>query len=236
MKRILTVLAAATAAFCAFVLPFGLAPAAADTGEISANNEAILSGEDFDGIATSQPERNDGAEDSLQSDSEEDEGGGMIPETAASEWFKEKVVPYILEYGAAALGVLSGLLFVLGKLKKSIANLVGAYQALKKSNTDNETTRTEVETLKTDVGAWTAKQEAKLEEYFAKQEELMEKRFDEIALKVTDKLDDIDETAHKILDVEEIAYEDNPVLVSKGTSKKISEVIHNGEKKNASDV
>lgn len=211
-KKLLIILGVAIASFFAVAYSLGWFSAVADTGEISPKESVVALN-----YVTAYAE----------------DGGvldGIIPETEASIWFEEKIMPYILEYGAAALGVLSGLLFVLGKLKKSIAGLVGAHNALKTANENNDNTKKEVQTLKTDSAAWQERQEAKMEEYFARQKKMMEERFDAIAEKVTDKLDDIGETAHKILDVEEIAYEDNPVMVSKGTSKKIAEVIHNGEK------
>lgn len=174
--------------------------------------------------------------------SESVEKENIVPETEWSVLFKEKVLPHVLEYGAAALGVLTAVLVSLKRLRITISELVGAYKALKKSNEDNEKTKTDVTSLMDSVQEW-QKNQAELQRafmeqqavdmqaHFEKHEKIMEDRFKEIALTVVDKIEDAVETAHKILDVEEIAFEENPALVSNGTAKKISEVIHNGEEK-----
>ena len=46
------------------------------------------------------------------------------------------------------------------------------------------------------------------------------------------KVDDIDDVAHKLLDVEKLAYGNNAHLVSNGTAKRIAEVIGNGKTNN----
>lgn len=249
IKKLLIVFGVAIASFFAFAYSFGWFSVSADMGEILANNEAILE-ETVEGDSSALSQEDETADNSFvgsltsstQKESEDDILNGIIPETEASKWFKEKIVPYIVEYGAALLGALSGLVLVLSKLKKSIANLVGAYNALKQANEDSEKTKNAVSAQDANIKEWqTAQNEemrawmhAESEERKKWQEEqktLMIEGYQQITEAVTDKLDDIGETAHKILDVEEIAYEDNPVLVSKGTTKKIKGVIHNVEKK-----
>lgn len=171
------------------------------------------------------------AETTTPATSEEILEEGIVPETEASVWFKEKIMPYILKYGMVFLGTASALIAFLRKHKKALAELIGAYNALKKSNEDNEQTKAEVDLTQTRMLEWQKRQEERMQEYFDKQDERMLQRFDEIASKVTNRIEDACETAHKLLEVEELAYEDNPALVSQGTAKKIAEVIHNGEEK-----
>jgi hypothetical protein len=47
---------------------------------------------------------------------------------------------------------------------------------------------------------------------------------------VADKVSDTNVTVHKILQAEELAFEENPVLVQNGTAKKIAEVLHHEQK------
>ena len=223
MKKIFVLIA--TLVFSIFLFPFGFTPAIAEESTETHAESVKVVETDIPSVSPTEEEN--------------DKNDGVIPETEESKWFDEKVMPYILEYGTAALGVLTGLVLVLRKLKKTIGDLIGAYKALKKSNEDNETTKENVSALGTSIKEWQQEQTENLQEWQDKQEESlrkwaaeqvtnMENGFKQIAAAVTDKLSDTCDTVHKILNVEEIAYEENPVLVSRGTAKKIAEVIHNG--------
>ncbi len=237
VKKIL-ILTAILAVCFAFVPFFGGFVAKAETDENSGGFETV------DGEAVGMTEIPSTATPSVgEADSSLEEGAfetDVIPETEESVWFKEKILPYIVEYGAAALGVFTAVLLSLKKLRVTIADLVGAYNALKKSNKDNESLSEGVNTFKADVREWQEEtlsaqrefmtaQRTEMQAFMTAQKEAMEKGFQQIASTVVDKLDDTCKTAHKILDVEELAFEENPALVSNGTSKKIAEVIHNGE-------
>ena len=161
---------------------------------------------------------------------------GIIPETEVSKWFDEKIAPYIMEAVTAIVGVVVGLVICLKPLKSAVSLIIGAYNALKKSNEDSEQMKKDVEEMKKERLEWEARQEQKMEEYFARQSDIIRENMQGIRKDVSDKLDDVSNVAHKILDVEEIAYANNPIMVSQGTARKIEEVIHNGEKKNESNV
>ena len=67
--------------------------------------------------------------------------------------------------------------------------------------------------------------EARQDEYEKAMDEKMDKRFQEMEEKLVSGVDDTNRTVHKLLDVEEIAYTSNPVLVSNGAAKRIAEVV-----------
>lgn len=58
------------------------------------------------------------------------------------------------------------------------------------------------------------------------------KAVQELKETLADKVTNADDTLHKLLEVEKLAYGDNAALVSNGTAKKIAEVVGNGKKKN----
>lgn len=181
-------------------------------------------------------------------DSVMDELAGIIPETEFSLWFKEKILPYILQFLAVAVGALFSFLLVLRKFDIKLGDLINACNVLRKANKDSEDTKAAVQAQDNKLLEWTASQAESMKEWQREQKEQMQEHmraqaeamaagFAQIAADVTNKLDDAVKTVHKILDVEEIAYRENPAMVSKGTAHKIEEVIHGdeNEKKDKSD-
>jgi hypothetical protein len=137
-----------------------------------------------------------------------EEDSGIIPKTEGSEWFDENILPIIINYGAGILAMATVALLALKKLKNVIQLFKDALVLLGIANNKVESTDEEVRILREEMDKFKQSLVENLKEV------------------LTDKVDDIDEVVHKILDVEEIAYESNPVLVGNGTAKKISEVIH----------
>ena len=70
-----------------------------------------------------------------------------------------------------------------------------------------------------------------MQEQMRAQAEAMLEGLKQIREDVRDRIEDACDTVHKILEVEEIAYKNNPLMVSEGTAAKIEEVIHNGTEK-----
>lgn len=259
-RKLFVIVAAGIAAFFAFVFPVGLFVGVAETSEISAL-ESVLennSQEDelyaSDGVADvasaeesilesvdGTSENVDGTSESLDETSESVGGtideiinsglDDIIPETEWSAWFKEKILPYILEFLAVAGGALATFALVLNRLNLRLGDLIDAVKVLRKANEDSDNTKAAVQEQKEEQLAWEKRQEEEKKAWQEQQMQIMEEGFAKIAESVTNKLDDAVNTVHKILDVEEIAYRENPIMVSKGTAHKIEEVIH-GEKKN----
>ena len=259
-KKLVLCVATAFAGFLAFMFPFGFVPVLAEESENTANYEAVLGAEGSDkrdSIATlqndgeSQDEQGKGEGEKTPSidekyediaDSVMDELAGIIPETEFSLWFKEKILPYILQFLAVAGGALFSFLLVLKKLNITLGDLINACNVLRKANKDSEETKAAVQAQDNKLLEWTASQAESMKEWQREQKEQMQEQmraqaeamaagFAQIAADVTNKLDDAVKTVHKILDVEEIAYQNNPAMVSQGTTAKIEEVIHNGTEK-----
>ena len=95
------------------------------------------------------------------------------------------------------------------------------------SNTDNQDTAKAVQEFKEVC----AEEIQRLKEAHAEEMQALKETFltalNEIRESVAVKVDDIDDVAHKLLDVEKLAYGDNAHLVSNGTAKRIAEVIGN---------
>lgn len=164
-------------------------------------------------------------EDVEDSQTESELPDGMIPETEGSKWFEKYIAPYLKEYGVTVLGVATAIVLLLGKIKKVINKAIelfnAAIEALKKSNKDNEQTQSDIKKQNEDLETW--KKETRAE---------LDKALLDMKKQVVDKVADTNTTVHKLLEVEEIAYEENPVLVSNGTAKKIAEVLHHEQKEN----
>lgn len=255
-KKLVLCVATAFAAFFAFMFPFGFVPVLAEENENTANYEAVLGEvENEEEIATSQAPRNDSeggdsilADDDSSGMTEESEGeGSIIPETVDSEWFKEKIVPYLLEFATAAAGAIFSFIWVLKKYNLKLGDLINACNVLRKANADSEETKADVAKQNAFIQEWTSAQNEFIKSVMGEQSEEMKKwqetqtaamleGLKQIREEVKDRIEDACETVHKILDVEEIAYQNNPAMVSQGTTAKIEEVIHNGtEKKDEPD-
>jgi hypothetical protein len=147
-----------------------------------------------------------------------EEDNGIIPETEGSEWFDKYILPFLVEYGGDIVALATMGWFFLKKLKKAKEAFESATGLLGVANKKVEGTDAEVKRLREENDAMRKALQEDMEKF---KTELVE-TLKEV---LTDKVEDIDETVHKILDVEEIAYESNAKLVGNGTAKKISEVI-----------
>lgn len=75
------------------------------------------------------------------------------------------------------------------------------------------------------VQSWQTAQNELIKQWETHLEEQLTRMFDQLQKNVVNRVSDTNTTVHKLLDVEKIAYGDNPVLVSNGTAKKIAEVV-----------
>ena len=235
-KKLVLCVATAFALFLAFIFPFGFVPVLAEETENTANYESVLdeAGKEHDDVI---PETGKEHDDVIP------ETGGIlpsigdiIPETVASEWFKENVVPYIWKFLTAAAGALCSMLLFLKKHDVKLGELINACNVLKTANDNNEKTKQDVAQQYEFLQEWTTSQNEERKKWQESQTAAMLEGIKQIREEVRDRIEDACDTAHKILEVEEIAYKNNPLMVSEGTAAKIEEVIHNGtEKKNEPD-
>ncbi len=151
---------------------------------------------------------------------ESNDNKDILPKTEDSKWFEEKIEPLLWEYGTEVVALGTICLIVFKKGKKAAKAVSAAASLLTESNNDNKTTQADVKKLQQSNEEWKREMEAQFD-----------KRFEQIKTEIVDTEKDTNHTVHKLLQVEEIAYEGNPTLVSKGAAKKISEVIHNDETK-----
>jgi hypothetical protein len=147
-----------------------------------------------------------------------EEDNGVIPETEGSKWFEEYIQPYLIEYGAVLLAVVTGAVLFLKKAKKVLDLFIALLEKLKIANNRVEGTADEVKILREENAALRKELKEDMDKF---KTELVE-TLKEV---LTDKVEDIDKTVHTILEVNEIAYESNAKLVGNGTAKKIAEVI-----------
>ncbi|MBQ7831090.1 MAG: hypothetical protein IJX30_00545 [Clostridia bacterium] len=138
----------------------------------------------------------------------------IVPKTADSEWFEEILEPILIRYGVDVLAFLTAAGICLKGLKKAKKIFETATAIVTASHKDNES----LSAKQTDL-------EARQDEYEKAMDEKMDKRFQEMEEKLVSEVDDTNKTVHKLLDVEEIAYTSNPVLVSNGAAKRIAEVV-----------
>lgn len=144
----------------------------------------------------------------------------IVKETETSKWFDETIKPLLIEYGAMVAAVFSAAAFCLKKIKKAKEMFDSATGVVEKSNADNKEIKRLVEDFKNEVLSGLG---------------LVADALKEIREGVEEKVIDVDEVVHKLLDVEKIAYGNNAHLVSNGTAKRIAEVIGNGKKEENAD-
>jgi hypothetical protein len=139
-----------------------------------------------------------------------------------------------------------------GLLTSSIEGLKKAKEQTDKANTDLTDTREQLsefqkfqnkvlsqleeeqkkamldltEKLMTAFQEWELSQGEAMRQWETRFEEQMKLVFEELRNVMADKVDDANTTVHKLLEVENIVYGDNPVLVSNGTAKKVAEVVN----------
>ena len=163
------------------------------------------------------------------SETEQNEGKEAL-ESETSEWFDEYIIPLIMEYGADVVALATVALLTLKDTRKTKGALFEALTDITTSNTENKNTAEAVRELKE---AWMEERQAMQIQHAEEIEALKNIFLDAISAireGMEAKVDDIDETVHKVLDVEKIAYGNNAHLVSSGTAKRIAEVIGNGKK------
>lgn len=150
---------------------------------------------------------------------------GILPETQASKWFSETLLPLIMQYGAAALGVLSAGFVLLGKIARTVKELKGAKDDLANSNKQNESSRKRIEEFENSMREKYEEQERKLQEANAAHEREIGDKIRQIEQRVANDVHDTKKAVDKLLAVERSAYLDSPALVSDGTARKIAEVL-----------
>lgn len=138
----------------------------------------------------------------------------IVQETETSKWFDETIKPLLIEYGAMVAAGLSAAAICLKKIKKAKEIFDSATGVVEKSNADNKEIKRLVEDFKNEVLSGLG---------------LVADALKEIREGVEEKVIDVDEIVHKLLDVEKIAYGNNADLVSNGTAKRIAEVIDHGK-------
>ena len=147
-------------------------------------------------------------------------------------WFDETLKPLIIEYGADVVAFLTVAFIALKDTQKTKSALSEAVNTAVQSYTENKNTVTAVQELKEAF----AEEMRSLKEEHAEEIKAMQEVFvqavEAIRESVAVKVDDIDDVAHKLLDVEKLAYGNNAHLVSNGTAKRIAEVIGNGKTNN----
>lgn len=138
----------------------------------------------------------------------------IVQETETSKWFDETIKPLLIEYGAMVAAGLSAAAICLKKIKKAKEIFDSATGVVEKSNADNKEIKRLVEDFKNEVLSGLG---------------LVADALKEIREGVEEKVIDVDEIVHKLLDVERLAYGSNAALVSNGTAKRIAEVIDHGK-------
>lgn len=143
---------------------------------------------------------------------------GLIPETEGSKWFSETLMPLILQYGAALLGVLSAGIVLLRKIIKTVKELKEAKNLLKSSDEHNKTSLENMNAFET-----------RMQEQYDEYTKLIQKKLDEVQAGVVADVRETKKAVNKLLAVERRAYLDSPALVSEGTARKIAEVFDETE-------
>ena len=190
-------------AVCALAVGVGINPVTAyaeDSAVIPEVSAEIETSEEV--IEDSESVEN--SEDIEAKEENENVPNGVVEKTDDSKFFEKTIKPFLIEYGAAILAFSTVAFIAFRKIKKVYKTFKEAVNAVKESYEENVKLKQEVKQLKEENEAW----KKSVEENLVKG------------------VNDTNLTVHKILDVEKIAYEENPTLVSNGTAKKIAEVIN----------
>lgn len=167
---------------------------------------------------------------SSEEETAQNEGNNAVVETETSKWFDEYIMPLIIQYGANVVSFATVAFIALKDTQRTKSALFGAVGAITQSNTDNKNTTQAVQEFKEAcLEEIKALKENHAEEIKALKEAFVE-AVQEIKESVAVKVEDIDDIAHKLLDVEKIAYGNTAHLVNNGTAKRIAEVIGNVKK------
>lgn len=136
---------------------------------------------------------------------------GVIPETEESKWFEEHIQPYLM----TALSVLAAFLTCIAFVIKPIAKVVSKFKDAKDELVSNNKENAE---MRKNNDAWKEEVRKELKAEMDKRFSAMEKETHETH-----------EGVKKLLKVDQIVFEDNPSMVSKGTSHKVAEVLNHEE-------
>lgn len=167
---------------------------------------------------------------SSEEETVENEGKETVEETESSEWFDKHILPLIVEYGADVIAFATVAFMALKDTQKTKAALSTAVAEVIKSNADNKSTSEAVQELKDAFSKEMEEVKAEHAQEIEAIKEVFLTAITAIREGMEAKVDDIDETVHKVLDVEKIAYGNNAHLVNSGTARRIAEVIGNGKK------
>lgn len=211
MSRMKFLFASALASAFVFLCSgFGPVVAFADEAVDSVETSEIVSVEEV-------VEETESVENTANDEVVEDDGN-VIPETDDSKWFEETIQPILLQYGAQILAMFTAAFLILKKLASVVKMFISALEKLGIANEQVKEANEKMEALEKQNAEWQEHMDAYVKETITK-------LIEGIKEAVGDKVDDIDDVVHKILEVQEIAYESNAKLVGNGTAKKISEVI-----------
>lgn len=152
----------------------------------------------------------------------------IVEETETSKWFDETLKPLLLQFGAEIAAFLAVAWLWLRKFGKAKDAFGNAVDVLTQSNTENTNTEKAVKELRAENARHEAEMDAKME----RMAEMFMNGLKALQETLGDKVADIDVTAHKLLDVEKLAYCNNSTLVSNGTAKRIAEVVGYGKTEN----
>lgn len=144
----------------------------------------------------------------------------VLPKTEGTSWFEKNVEPLLWRAGADVVALGAICVIVLKRSKKAADSVNAVAGLLVQSNDNNKESAKALKSIRKEN-----------EEWKKEMEEQINQRFDEMRKDLVDTGKDTNEVVHKLLCVEEIAYEENPYFVSNGTAKKIAEVIRYGENK-----
>lgn len=142
----------------------------------------------------------------------------LVPKSESTEWFDETLKPLLIEFGTEIAAFATVVFILLKDLNKTKSGLGTALCALTDSNNQNKDTTKAVEEFKAEV-------RAEMQEFKA---EVMNVLGD-IKNGIGANIQDIEETVHKVLDIENIAFGDSDALVSSGAAKRIAEVAKYGK-------
>jgi hypothetical protein len=166
------------------------------------------------------PEEETESEEILEEETTEEAIDGVLPKTEGTSWFEENIEPLLWRAGADVVALGTVCVIVLKRSKKAADSVNAVAGLLMASNDNNKESAKEMKAIRKEHDEWKKGMEA-----------MMNKRFEEMRKDIVETEKDTNEVVHKLLSVEEIAYEENPSFVSSGTAKKIAEVIRYGESK-----
>ena len=158
----------------------------------------------------------------------------IIPETETSKWFETYIIPVIINVLAPLGGTIAGGVVVFKGISNAKAILDVAIKGLSNAKGQTDDASKDLTDARAEMKEWQISQSKEIGmfmEGISNANEAWKKQFTQMVMEMFEKLQedmcntvsDTNTTVHKLLDVEKIAYGDNPVLVSNGTAKKIAD-------------